>query len=75
MTDSISHGRLKALKLGRIAYVGLQLKLFDHYLCYEYFAIFIKTVEDCAFCLSICENIQWLSPKRVFPCLQMYVDI
>ncbi len=34
----LSPNRLQTLKLGRIVYYGLHLKLFDHYLCFEYFA-------------------------------------
>ncbi len=45
MTGIISHDHLQTLKLGRIVYYCLQLKLhslLDHYSCDEYFATLIK---------------------------------
>ncbi len=75
ITDIIDPDHLQALRLGRIVYFGLHLKLFTHDSCYEYFAIFVKNVEACSFCLSIFENIQLPSHKRVFPSSQRCVDV
>ncbi len=69
MTNIISTDLIQELRLGRIVYFGLDVTLFDHYSCYEYFATFIKNV------FKKIENIQLSFPKWVFPSLQRYIDI